>query len=135
MQVYGANALVSTTASPGVRRTTGGTFKLASEGTQAAAAIGTVRSVSGIDALIALQGVEDGVERRKRAVRRGRSALDALDDLKLELLSGTLDPAGLRRLQAAAGELAGDSGDPSLDAVLSEIRLRVEVELAKAGVR
>jgi len=34
---------------------------------------------------------------------------------------------------AAAASLKSSSGDPGLDAVLSEIELRVEVELAKAG--
>ena len=33
----------------------------------------------------------------------------------------------------AAANLKSSSGDPGLDAVLSEIELRVEVELAKAG--
>ncbi|HWX64161.1 flagellar assembly protein FliX, partial [Bradyrhizobium sp.] len=32
-----------------------------------------------------------------------------------------------------ASNLKSSSGDPGLDAVLSEIELRVEVELAKAG--
>lgn len=82
---------------------------------------------------MALQGVEDPVERRKRAVRRGRSALDVLDDLKIRLLSGTLDAAMVQRLRAAAAEIKGTSGDPGLDQVLAEIELRVEVELAKAG--
>jgi len=135
MRVYGANALATTTAAPVVRRTASGTFKIASDATQNAAASGSVRSVSGIDALLALQGVEDSAERRKRGVRRGRAALDALDELKLGLLSGNLGPEELRRLQAAAGDLKTDSGDPGLDAVLGEIRLRVDVELAKAGVR
>ena len=33
----------------------------------------------------------------------------------------------------AAANLKSSSGDPGLDSVLSEIELRVEVELAKAG--
>ena len=36
-------------------------------------------------------------------------------------------------LRDAAANLKSSSGDPGLDAVLSEIELRVEVELAKAG--
>jgi hypothetical protein len=36
-------------------------------------------------------------------------------------------------LRDAAASLKTASGDPGLDAVLSEIELRVEVELAKAG--
>ncbi|MBQ8103760.1 MAG: flagellar assembly regulator FliX, partial [Afipia sp.] len=36
-------------------------------------------------------------------------------------------------LRTAAADLKASSGDPGLDQVLSEIELRVEVELAKAG--
>lgn len=65
----------------------------------------------------------------------GRQALDVLDTLKLGLLDGTLDPSTLSRLKSAAGGLKLPSGDPGLDEVLGEIELRVEVELAKAGIR
>ena len=80
-----------------------------------------------------LQGVEDPTERRKRSVARGRGALDVLDELKIGLLSGNLDASTVNRLRDAAANLKSSSGDPGLDAVLSEIELRVEVELAKAG--
>ena len=80
-----------------------------------------------------MQGVEDPTERRKRSVARGSGALDVLDDLKIGLLSGNLDTATVNRLRDAAANLKSSSGDPGLDAVLSEIELRVEVELAKAG--
>jgi Class II flagellar assembly regulator len=83
--------------------------------------------------LLALQGVEeDPAERRRRSVQRGRGALDVLDELK-GLLAGNLGPATVSRLRDAAANLKPSSGDPGLDAVLSEIELRVEVELAKAG--
>ena len=83
--------------------------------------------------MIALQGIEGPLERRKRAVKGGRVALDALDALKIGLLSGSLDTATMNRLRAAAADLKSSSGDPGLDSVLAEIELRVEVELAKAG--
>ena len=57
-----------------------------------------------------------------------------LDDLKIGLLSGNFDASTVSRLRDAAANLKSSSGDPGLDAVLSEIELRVEVELAKAGV-
>ncbi|MDQ9785829.1 flagellar assembly protein FliX, partial [Serratia marcescens] len=86
------------------------------------------------DALLALQGIEeDPAERRKRSVQRGKRALDVLDDLKLALLSGKLDTRMALRLRDAATDLKQSSGDPRLDTILSEIELRVEVELAKAG--
>ena len=56
-----------------------------------------------------------------------------LDDLKLGLLTGKFDASTVSRLRDAAANLKSSSGDPGLDAVLSEIELRVEVELAKAG--
>src|SRR6185437_6706267 len=90
-----------------------------------------LRTVGGIDALIALQGLEDPAERRRKAVKHGRRALDALDELKLGLLAGTLDRGTLLRLKSAAGDLKGSSGDENLDGVMAEIDLRVEVELAK----
>ena len=75
----------------------------------------------------------DPTERRKRSVQRGKGALDVLDDLKIGLLSGNFNASTVTRLRDAAANLKSTSGDPGLDAVLSEIELRVEVELAKAG--
>jgi len=79
--------------------------------------------------------VEDPTERKKRAVRHGRNALDQLDSLKIGLLDGSVDQSTLARLKVTAEGLSQSSGDPGLDTVLSEIELRVAVELAKAGVR
>src|SRR5664279_6597193 len=96
---------------------------------------GSLRAVSTVDALIALQGVENPAERKKRAVAKGRKALDVLDTLKLSLLDGSVDGSTLARLKVAAEGLSEQTGDPGLDTVLGEIDLRVAVELAKAGIR
>lgn len=126
-------ALVSTPAA--ARRPAGGTFTLAeTEAPQAQNAAVALRTLGGIDALIALQGIEDATERRRRAVKQGVRALDALDELKLGLLSGALDQGTLLRLKAVAADLKDGSGDARLDQVLGEIDLRVAVELAKAGI-
>jgi hypothetical protein len=85
--------------------------------------------------LLALQGQEDPAERRRRAVKRGRVALDALDQLKVEVLAGTPGPSTLMRLRSATAELRDGSGDVGLDQVLAEIELRVEVEIAKMAAR
>ena len=134
MRVYGPNGTTIGTAAPAARRTSGGTFTLSdTEAPQAQSAVVTLRALGGIDALIALQGVEEPAERRRKAVKYGRRALDALDELKLGLLSGTLDHTTLLRLKSAAADLKDGSGDSRLDGVLSEIELRVEVEIAKMG--
>ena len=68
-------------------------------------------------------------------MRGGRAALDALDALKTDLLSGSLDPSALNRLRTAAAELTAPSGDQALDSVLAAIDLRVQVEIAKLSRR
>ena len=134
MRIYGTNGANALAATPQAKRSASGTFSLEAEtAARSSTAAGGPRLSGGIDALIALQGIEEPAERRRRAVKRGRSALDALDALKMGLLAGTLEPGALARLKAAATELAERSGDPELDAVLAEIELRVEVELAKMG--
>jgi hypothetical protein len=85
--------------------------------------------------LLALQGQDDPAERKRRAVNRGRTALDVLDELKLEVLGGTPGPSMLQRLKAATAELSDSSGDQRLDSVLAEIELRLEVEIAKMSPR
>jgi hypothetical protein len=134
MRIYGPNGTTLGTPAANSRRTSSTGFSLPDAAmtpeTRSAAA---PKAAGNIDALLALQGVEDPVERRKRSVARGRGALDVLDDLKIGLLSGNFDPSTVSRLRDAAANLKSTSGDPGLDAVLSEIELRVEVELAKAG--
>jgi hypothetical protein len=137
MRVNGPNGTAVATGSSATRRPGGsaGGFTLSETSeSQTASATVSLRAVGGIDALIALQGIEEPGERRRRAVKHGRRALDALDALKLALLSGTLEPTALLRLKSVAADLKDGSGDPELDQVLAEIELRVAVELAKAGV-
>ena len=136
MRVYGPNGTVVASTPAAVRHAPGGgTFTVSdADAPQAQSAAVALRTLGGIDALIALQGVEDPAERKRRAVKHGRRALDALDELKLGLLAGTLDQGTLLRLKSVAGDLKDVSGDGRLDQVLAEIDLRVAVELAKAGM-
>jgi hypothetical protein len=133
MRINGTNASAAAAAAPGTsRRTSAGTFALAQdEPARGGGPVASLRTIGGIDALVALQGVEDPRERRRRSVKKGRAALDALDELKAGLLTGRLDQSALERLKASSAVLRDDSGEPGLDRVLAEIELRVEVELAK----
>ncbi len=134
MRIYGPNGVALGLPAGAARRSGGSGFALPDATSAADTRPATApRAPAGIDALLALQGIEDPVERRKRSVQRGRGALEVLDELKLGLLAGALDGATVARLRDAAAHLKSSSGDPGLDAVLSEIELRVEVELAKAG--
>ena len=136
MRIYGPNGTTLGSPAGNVRRTASTGFSLPDGIASApeARAASAPKAAANIDALLALQGIEeDPTERRKRSVQRGRGALDVLDDLKIGLLSGNFDASTVSRLRDAAANLKSSSGDPGLDAVLSEIELRVEVELAKAG--
>jgi hypothetical protein len=85
-----------------------------------------------MDALLALQGEEDVLTgRRRRQIRRSHDILDALDDLKISVLSGEIDDEALLRLQANIAASREDIEDDRLQGVLNEIETRAFVELAK----
>ncbi|MBS0409174.1 MAG: flagellar assembly protein FliX [Proteobacteria bacterium] len=90
-----------------------------------------VSPVASLEALMALQEVGGPLERRKRAAARGGRLLDALDELKIGLLEGTLPRAAVERLAREAREQRTLTDDPGLDAILGEIETRAEVEMAK----
>ncbi len=118
-------------ALPASARTVGASGKRASTN----ADLWTERDRERLDAACAQARGALEFQRRKHAVKRGRLVLDALDELKLGLLGGTFGPATLTKLKSAAAHLRDGSGDSSLDAVLGEIELRVEVEIAKMAPR
>jgi hypothetical protein len=136
MRVYGPTGTALAATPTAARRSAGGSFTVDEEAApRNSPAAGSLRAISTLDALIALQGVEDPRERKKKALAKGRNALDVLDALKLGLLDGSVDQSMLARLKVASEGLTEASGDAGLDLVLGEIDLRVAVELAKAGVR
>lgn len=136
MRIYGPNgAALAATPAPARRSAAGGFSVSEQESPRQTPSAASLRSISTIDALMALQGVEDATERKKRAVAKGRHALDVLDALKIGLIDGSVDGSTLARLKVAGEGLADETGDAGLDTVMGEIGLRVAVELAKAGVR
>ena len=136
MRIVGPNATARAAASPATKRAGSGGFSVAEQDApRTSQPVAALRTIGGIDALIALQGQDEAMERRRRAVSRGKSALDALDELKVELLGGALGPSVLMRLKSVTTDLLDGSGDAKLDAVLAEIDLRVAVEIAKLTPR
>jgi hypothetical protein len=136
MRIYGPNGTALAATPTTVRRAAVSSFSVTEQEVPRNSTPATsLRAISTVDALIALQGVEDRSERKKRAVAKGRNALDVLDMLKLGFLDGGVDQSILARLRVASEGLTETSGDAGLDLILSEIDLRVAVELAKAGIR
>lgn len=136
MRIQAPNSAAPAREAQVPKRAAGGAFSLESaDHSKPQTPVPTLRTVGGIDALVALQGLNDPLERRRRAVARGRVALDALDELKIGILSGAVGQPNLNRLRSIAAELKDRSGEAGLDDVLSEIELRVEVEIAKMSPR
>lgn len=136
MRIVGPNATARAAGPAAPKRAASGGFSVAEqEAPRPNQSVASLRTVGGIDALIALQGQDEMAERRRRAVSQGRSALDALDDLKVEMLAGAIGPSTLLRLKSLTADLRDVSGDARLDAVLAEIDLRVAVEIAKLTPR
>lgn len=99
----------------------------------AAPAVQGSRPLAAVDALLALQEVPDATTSTRRAVQRGENILDALEDMQMGLVVGTLTKTQVKRLLGIIRREQEHVSDPKLSEVLSEIELRAHVELAKLG--
>lgn len=134
MRIETNNRTRGVSSRPAAGRAAGGAeFRLAEAGPATRAVSSPMVSApAGIDALLALQAVGDATEGRRRAVKRGRTLLDTLEEMRADLLSGRVDPAALDRLVGVLAE-GREAANPQIDALLDDIELRVRVELAKHG--
>lgn len=101
----------------------------AKETAQAAA----TQSIARVDALLAVQGAEDPTARaaRRRMVQRGEAVLDELDKLRGAMLGGTLTIGHMIDIADVVASHREKIDDPALTAIMDEIDLRAQVELAK----
>lgn len=97
---------------------------------QKTAAAAPVKSVG---ALLGVQAVETATERaaRQRMTSRADKILDELEEVRLALIEGRLSGAHLIAVAERAAEQREKVIDPRLAALLDEIDLRAQVEIAK----
>lgn len=103
-------------------------------GASAAGELSWVEAPTGLMILLDVQEEQAGygrAGRRALAARRGADLLDCLESLQADVLTGALPPRRLHALAAVLHGPGGETGEEGLDAVLREIELRAEVELAK----
>ena len=124
----------SVSARSGINRngSNGGFFIAEEPAISHAAAATPTAPTAGIDALLALQAVEDPLFAKRKAIRRGNALLDTLEAIKGDLLLGQVSEGRLNQLMALVGQ-ARERGLPGLDHLLDDIELRARVELAKFG--
>lgn len=99
----------------------------------APAAMGSTAPLGALDALVALQEVDDPTTGRQKAQQRGEELLDRLDRLRMGLLMGRISINELERLSEMVNRESAATSDPRLKEILGEIELRAAVELAKLG--
>lgn len=87
--------------------------------------------LAAVTTILALQGVDDSAEQKRRAAETGEQMLDLLDEVRDGLLAGGISRATLHRLASAVAQRREAFADPKLQSVLDEIELRARVELAK----
>ena len=137
MKIEGPTGPSKAGAARGAGRAASGGFSLSGAGEAAEAAdaqrMAGLDGVMTVSALLALQGVEDPLHRRKRAMGRASRLLDILDDLKVAMLEGRAEPSTLDNLARAVREQRESTDDPRLNDVLNQIETRAAVELAKLG--
>lgn len=87
--------------------------------------------IGGIDALLALQEVDERDANQRQGVQRAERLLDGLEELRADLLLGAIPRHKLERLVDLVRSRRARIEDPKLLAILDEIDLRAQVELAK----
>jgi Class II flagellar assembly regulator len=98
------------------------------------AGTGAARFAPAVDSLLSLQTVGDGREGRRKALARGSTLLDRLDDIRHGLLIGAIPRLRLIELSQALRSERLREPDAKLMQLIQDIELRCAVELAKLGV-
>ena len=98
-----------------------------------AAQTAATQSIAKVDALLAVQGVDSATERksRKKAYDRSDRILRQLDHLRLAILTGNLNIGQVLDIADVVASHREKIDDPQMSAVLDEIDLRAQIEIAK----
>lgn len=91
------------------------------------------QSIASLDVLLAAQATEDPTEQkaRKKMADRGDRILDKLEQMRMALLTGRLTVGHLVSLADVVASHREKISDPALLAIIDEIDLRAQIELAK----
>lgn len=90
-------------------------------------------AIARVDSLLAAQASEDPAERasRGRMMVRADDLLDELDGIRKNMLTGTMTVGHMVDIADVIASHREKIADPQLTAILDEIDLRAQIELAK----
>ncbi len=111
---------------------TGGTSfaKHLDEGSEAGGSTG-VTGPGAVSGILGAQEVDDALSHASKGKLRAEDILDKLDDLRIQLLEGGISKEKLLQLTRMVNARRSKIDDPKLTAILDDIDLRAQVELAK----
>lgn len=136
MKVSDVGPTKATSATSKKKKTAGGDFadhlKETAAASETAEAIDTP-TVSGVDAIVAMQSAPDATQERSRGLiqQHGEDLLDRLDALRHRLLMGSIPKDELVELAQTVRSRRHQSDDAKLNEIIDEVELRAEVEIAK----
>lgn len=138
MRVTGSGRIGSTQKSKSSKASSTSSENFAvPEKTQETAAAGGVAGsspIASVEAIVALQGVDDDSKKNTRQlIEIGDEILDRLDQIRHGLLMGEIPASGLLQLKQTLSNFNSATTDPKLTEIIEEIEVRAAVELAKLG--
>jgi hypothetical protein len=114
-----------------------GTFgDFLASGPKSAAPSQATHSIAMVDSLLSVQAAEDPTARaaRKRVRQRADTILTELDKIRLAMLNGRLTVGHMIDIADVVASHREKITDPALTALMDEVDLRAQVELAKMRV-
>lgn len=111
--------------------TSGTSFSKHLEETEESSGVQGTSALGAVSCVLDLQEVDDALARAARGKLRAEDLLDKLDDLRLDILTGSISKTKLERLSDVVNSHRAEVTDPNLSQILDEIDLRAQVELAK----
>lgn len=107
--------------------------RMLAAGAQESAGTGMTQSIASIDVMLAAQGVDDPAQRaaRRRMRQRADDVLGELEKIRIALLSGRLTLGHVIDIADVAASHRERIMDPEMTAILDEIDLRAQIEIAK----
>lgn len=133
MRIDGLGALLPRLLASAVQKATATGIRTGESGTlPSTPAHGDITNpaIGSVQMLVAMSATNPAEDRRRKAARTAAKGLDALDSLQRALAMGRTDALPVEALRLWT-EQREPSGDSDLDALMEQIDLRVQVEIAK----
>lgn len=130
------NQRTKNTRGKGASEASGGAFAStlrSATASQRAAAMGGASAVLSVGSILSVQETPDALEEttKHKLIGFGNQVLDELENLRLGILGGSVSKERLTSLARTLREKRDSDDNPRLNAVIDEIELRAEVEIAK----